>query len=56
MRKVFASPSQVLGSVIYYDEHIQPNGLADVHLKLAVAWADYEKVGIVFKGAEAPIR
>ena len=24
MRKVFASPSQVLGSVIYYDEHIQP--------------------------------
>ena len=46
----------VLGSVIYYDEHDNPTGHDDVHVKLELARAHYEKVGLGAKVAEELIR
>ena len=46
----------VLGSVIYYDENDQPIGHDDVHVKLELARAHYEKVGLGAGVAEALIR
>ncbi|MBI98516.1 MAG: cupin [Verrucomicrobiales bacterium] len=46
----------VLGSVIYYDENDQPIGHDDVHVKLGLARAHYEKVGLGAGVAEALIR